>query len=258
MKIINIKKAKEEFIKFANNYDLENDHINRKKYHSLRVTEISEELAKRENFTEEEIEIATLIGLLHDIARFKQYTEYHTYRDADSIDHGNLGVEVLEENNYLRKYIQSDKYDNIIKLAVKNHNKFAIEEGLTDLENKFCKLIRDADKVDIIYETVYEFWKNEKEEMENSKITPELKKEFDQRKMLVTKNYKKIVYADKLIQFLGFVYDLNYKSSFKIITENNYIEQIINRFNFKDEYTQKQILDAGEHIKQYILNKIQE
>ena len=76
--------------------------------------------------------------------------------------------------------------------------------------------------------------------------------------MLVTKNYKKIVYADKLIQFLGFVYDLNYKSSFKIITENNYIEQIINRFNFKDEYTQKQILDAGEHIKQYILNKIQE
>ena len=126
------------------------------------------------------------------------------------------------------------------------------------MENKFCKLIRDADKVDIIYETGYEFWKNEKEEMENSKITPELKKEFDQRKMLVTKNYKKIVYADKLIQFLGFVYDLNYKSSFKIITENNYIEQNINRFNFKDEYTQKQILDAGEKIKQNILSKIQE
>lgn len=120
MKIVNIEKAKQEFITYANNYDLENDHINRKKYHSLRVTEISEELAKRENFTEEEIEIATLIGLLHDIARFKQYTQYHTYRDAD--------------------------------------------------------------KVDIMFETVHEFWKNETEEMENSKITPELKKNLTKEK----------------------------------------------------------------------------
>ena len=32
MKIVNIEKAKQEFITYANNYDLENDHINRKKY----------------------------------------------------------------------------------------------------------------------------------------------------------------------------------------------------------------------------------
>ena len=31
--------------------------------------------------SEEEIEVATLIGLLHDIARFKQYTEYQTFKE---------------------------------------------------------------------------------------------------------------------------------------------------------------------------------
>ena len=31
-----------------------------------------------------------------------------------------------------------------------------------------------------------------------------------------------------------------------------------NRFKFKDEYTQKEILDAGEQIKQYITKKIEE
>ena len=129
--------------------------------------EISTEIAIRENFTEEEVKIATLIGLLHDIARFKQYTEYQTFKDSISIDHGDVGIEILEENNYLRQFIKNDKYDDIIKLAIKNHNKFAIEE-------------------------------------------------------------------------------------------EQYIDKLINRFNFKDKYTQNEIINAGEETKKYILKKIEE
>ena len=246
MKLVDIEEAKKEFIKFADSYDLTNDHMNRKKYHSLRVAEISTKLAKEENFSEEEVEIATLIGLLHDIARFKQYTEYQTFRDSESIDHGDVGVQILEKDNYIRKYIKTDKYDEIIKTAIKNHNKFAIEEGLTEEKNKFCKLIRDADKIDIIFESIHAFWENEKEEMENSKLNPEVKKEFDEIKVIVTKNHKRLAYADKIIHYLAFIYDVNYKSSFKFIKEQEYIEQMINRFKFKDEYTQIEIIKAAE------------
>ena len=91
--------------------------------------EISKEIAQGLRLTLEEIDIATLIGLLHDIARFEQYTQYHTFKDAQSIDHGDLGVEIL--NKDIRKYIETDKYDETIKLAVKNHNKYKIQEGLT-------------------------------------------------------------------------------------------------------------------------------
>lgn len=258
MEIVNIEEAKKEFIRYADSYDLTNDHINRKKYHSLRVMEISNFLATEENFNEEEIKIATIIGLLHDIARFKQYTEYQTFRDKDSFDHGDMAVQILEKDNYLRKYIETDKYDEIIKLAIKNHNKFAIEEGITEEQKKFCKIIRDADKIDILFQTTSLMWKNEVDEMENSTLSPEIKKEFEEKHSLEYKNYRKMNYADKIIQFLVLVFDLNYKSSFKMLKERGYIDDLTRRFKFKDEYTKKAIADAGEKVKQFILDRIQE
>ncbi len=254
MKTVNIEEAKKEFIRFADSYDLSHPRVNSKKFHSLRVMEIATQIATEENFSEEEIEIATLIGLLHDIARFKQFTEYQTFRDHESFDHGDMAVEILEKDNYIRKYIKTDKYDDIIKLAIRNHNKYSIEENLTNEQNKFCKLIRDADKVDILYLGAEKIW--DKEKMENSKLNPVLKKEFDEKKLLVNKNYKQIEDADKIIQFLGFIYDLNYRESFKIINEKRYTEKMVHRFEFKDEYTKKEILKTEEETNKYILNKI--
>lgn len=257
MEIVNIEEAKKEFIRYADDYDLTNDHINRKKYHSLRVMEISNFLAREENFTEEENQIATIIGLLHDIARFKQYTEYQTFRDKDSFDHGDMAVQILEKDNYLRKYIKTEKYDEIIELAIKNHNKFAIEEGLTEEQKKFCKIIRDADKIDILFQATSLMWKNETSEMENSKLNPDIIRDFYEKNALEYKNYKKMDYADKIIQFLVYVFDFNYKSSFRMLEEQKYIDDLVGRFNFKDEYTKKTIAEAGEKVKQYIIDKIQ-
>ena len=41
-----------------------------------------------------------------------------------------------------------DQYDNIIKKAIYNHNKYKIEENLNDVELLHRKIIRDADKLD--------------------------------------------------------------------------------------------------------------
>ena len=257
MKIVDIEAAKKEFIKYVDKYDLTNEGIERKKNHSLRVMEISNELAKEEQFSEEKIEIATLIGLLHDLARFKQYTEYQTLSDQQSFDHGNMAIKILEEKDYLRKFIQTEKYDEIIKKAIKNHNKPVIEEGLRCEQEKFCKLIRDADKIDILYLATKELWENEKKLMEKSKLNNNLKKEFDREKSIQYSNYKQIRYADQIILFLSYIYDLNYKVSFEIIKKNNYIEKIKNRFEFKDEYTKKEILKAIEETQEYILKKLE-
>ena len=143
---MNLEKAKEEFLKYTKSYDLNNSNIFRKQTHSLRVMEISKQIAEGLNLTQEEVELATLIGLLHDIARFEQYTRFKTFKDSLSIDHGNLGVEILDKD--IRKYIKTDKYDEIIKIAVKNHNKYAIESGLTKEQELFSKIVRDADKID--------------------------------------------------------------------------------------------------------------
>ena len=74
--MIDLSKAKSEFIKYTNNYDLNDSHITRKIHHSLRVMEASKKIAENLNLTKEQIDLATLIGLLHDIARFEQRKRY--------------------------------------------------------------------------------------------------------------------------------------------------------------------------------------
>ena len=255
--MIDIKKAQNEFLEYTKNYDLEDENIKRKQGHSLRVMAISKKIAEKLKLNKEKIELATLIGLLHDIARFRQYTEYQTFKDAWSFDHGDVAVEILEKDDYLRKFIETNKYDDIIKLAIKNHNKFAIEDGLTDEQNKFAKLIRDADKLDIFFIASEVLWKNEREEMENSIINPEIRQTLNEQSMIENNKHKKIEYADSILRMLGYIFDVNFKSSFEIIEQEKYIDRMVNRFKFKDEYTQKEMLDAGKLINQYILNKIQ-
>ena len=48
------------------------------------------------------------------------------------------------------KLIDKEDYQ-VVYTAIKNHNKFVIESNLTERELLFSKLIRDADKLDILY-----------------------------------------------------------------------------------------------------------
>lgn len=245
---IDIEKAKEEFINYANKYDLTDPMIKLKLSHSLRVMEVSNELAKMMNLNEEDTEIATIIGLLHDIARFEQQTNYHTFRDSDSIDHGDLAFEIL--NKDIRKYVDNDKYDSLIKTAIKNHNKFEIEQDLNERELFFCKLIRDADKLDILYEATYEFWQNNRDEVNNSELNEHVYNSFKNHelvKRIKGENYDNI---NNVITVLAFIFDINFKESFEIIYNKNYINKIIDSFNYKDQDVQETIrTTANEYIK---------
>lgn len=69
------------------------------------------------------MELAELIGLLHDIGRFEQIKRYNTFIDKNSINHGQLGVKILFDDNQIRRFIKDSKYDDIIKTAILNHNR---------------------------------------------------------------------------------------------------------------------------------------
>lgn len=251
--IVNLEKSKEEFLKYTENYDLENESIKRKQLHSLRVMRISKEIASGLNLNDDEKQIATLIGLLHDIARFEQYTQYKTFRDKDSIDHGDSGAKILEKD--IRKYIETDKYDEIIIKAVKNHNKYSIEEGLTEKELLFAKLIRDADKIDILYEAVEIFNLGTEIEVENSKISPTFYEKICSKEQIKRTKNMQMTPADRIISFIAFIFDINFKTSFQIIQRENYINQILDRYNFKDKQTKEEVEKIREIANNYIKEK---
>ena len=178
---LNLEKAQKEFIKYTEKYNLKDENIKRKQGHSLRVMEISKQIATNINLSEEQIQIATLIGLLHDIGRFKQYTEIGLGDNLEGFDHGDYGAKTLFEDGIIRNFIETSKYDEIIRKAIKNHNKFAIEEGLTEEELLFAKIIRDADKIDILYESIDIYYKNNEEEVNKSVLSEKIYNEFTKK-----------------------------------------------------------------------------
>ena len=249
---MNLEKSIQEFIKYTEKYDLNNENIERKQKHSIRVMKISKKIAEGLNLTQEEVDIATLIGLLHDIARFEQYTKYHTFKDSESVDHGELGVEIL--NRDIRKYIETDQYDEIIKLAVKNHNKYKIQEDLNLKQKLFAQIIRDADKIDIFYESVELFWKGRESLVEESTISIEVFKQFLDNTQVKAENKKTPI--DDVIAIMAFIFDINFKISFQILKEQDYVNKTLNRYYMYDFKTKEKLEEIRKIANLYIEQKI--
>lgn len=252
--MIDIKKAEKEFNNYISKYNMNESNILMKIYHTFRVEEICEKIAISLGLEEEKIRLAKLIGLLHDIARFEQYKRFKTFSDIKSIDHGNFAVEILEKDNYIRKYIETDKYDEIIKKAIYNHNKYSIEANLGKETEMFCKIIRDADKLDIMYLATFELWNEVKESIEKNIISPKVIEQFISKKIINREYVRNDI--DRVVVNIAFIFDYNFRENYEIIKKNNYIDKTIDRFNFEKEETRNQIELIRKIANDYIDNQI--
>lgn len=141
----------EEFNKYVSNYDFNNEKIKLKYNHSMRVMKLANKMAKLLGFNEEDIELATTIGLLHDIGRFEQVRVYNSFSDRDTVDHADYSVEQLFNKNQISLFCSKEEWYPIIKTAIKYHNKFLLPENVDERTLKHVKLIKDVDKIDIMF-----------------------------------------------------------------------------------------------------------
>lgn len=242
-------KAIEEFKTYTNDYLEYGEMIELKINHTLRVVDLCERIAKSLNLSDEDITIAKIIGLLHDIGRFEQWKVYNTFKDRESIDHGDYGVEILKKDNYIRKYIEDDKYDDMILKCIKYHNKYQIPSDLDEKTSLFAKLIRDADKIDILYLYI-------KKELEivfdEDEINETIYKNMLNRKPVDRKDLK--TKADRIAVPLGFVFDINYNESFKILNEKKYVDKVVDMYKEKTNNSKlkEQLEEIRKVINEYI------
>ena len=92
---INREKALAAFQEYTDRYDSSRDMIRLKIEHTYRVCGLCQQIARSLELPEEEVDIAWLTGLLHDVGRFEQQRVYGTFIDADSIDHAKYGARIL-------------------------------------------------------------------------------------------------------------------------------------------------------------------
>jgi putative nucleotidyltransferase with HDIG domain len=118
-----------------------------KEVHTGYVTSIARELARHLELNEHDVQLAEIMGLFHDVGRFRQYSLYQTFNDSQSEDHADLGLKVLDELELMKKLAPED--EALVRFAIKNHNKKVIEPTDSKRELLFAKLLRDADKLDI-------------------------------------------------------------------------------------------------------------
>lgn len=232
--MINIEKGKNVLEEYIKAYDKTNPRIALKAGHIFRVANASKRIAEELNLSEEQIKLAELIGLLHDIGRFEQLRIYDTFSDRDSVDHAELGVKILNENKLLYKFCEDEKYYSIILTAISNHNKFKIANGLDEETLIQSKIIRDADKIDILNLLQFEKFDTlfKKDNIIDEPVTEGVLQAFMENKQLDRANLKTSM--DFWINNISYIFDINFKPSFKIIKENDYINKLIDRTKTED------------------------
>lgn len=248
---MNLEKSKQEFMKYVEKLDRTKPSMERKIWHSIRVMENSKKIAESLKLGKEEIYVASIIGLLHDIGKLKQKND-EMYKNRE---HGEFGVEILKQGDYIRKYIEDNKYDEIIFKAIKNHGIFAIEDGLSEKESMFAKIVRDADKLDIFYEGAEIFWNTdeEREKIGLSNISEYVLNKFKENKTISKENRGTLL--DGIVGFISFIFDINFKYDFVILKQEDYVNKIIDKFNFENEETRKQMEEIRKIANEYIERK---
>lgn len=116
--------------------------------HSLAVLETAERIVAGERFSPALGRVCLLAALYHDVGRFEQYLRYHTFKDSQSCNHGQLGVRVLKRERRLIGEATATR--KAVMAAVGLHNRFALPPGLTEAMSAAAHVVRDSDKLDIL------------------------------------------------------------------------------------------------------------
>ena len=187
--------------------------------------------------------IKSIDGLLHDYGRFYQWRDYKTFNDRKSVDHGDFAVYKLFDNKEIENYYTDINDYEIIYEAIKYHNKYIVPDDVSS--RLMCNIVRDADKIDIIYQHVIGDFSNQGKGVISKNVMDTFNKH------LLINSIDVVAEADKLIRTIALIFDLNFKYSYKYLKDNMIIEKLFSKLSEKEKF--KSYFDE---IEKYIERKI--
>ena len=239
------------FEQYVKKFDMNNNNIKTKYFHSLKVMELSNDIATTIGlFNEDEIAVVEIIALFHEIANFTIVSNKNIGED-DVEDYALKSVEILFNEGLLRKITDDTRYDEIIKLAIYAGDKNGLPNNISPKDEAFCKILRDAHRLDnyrmilnypIIDSRIDVYPTNMV--YDNFKLFRVIDKKLGENN------------ADEIIIILSDVFGLNYRYTYAVLQKNDYIDRIINSLKYNDKKLQNFFLQIGKVINVYISRRI--
>lgn len=249
--------AEKAFYNYVSNYDETNEKIRLKIEHTLRVAELCENIAESIGLNDEDINLAWILGLLHDVGRFEQIKRYGTFNDLKSLDHAKLGASILFDEGRIQDYIEDHSEDNLIRIVIESHNSYRIPEDISERCRTFSNILRDADKIDIFkvnfISTPEEIYNVSTEEIYSSEVTKEVMDSFRERDTIL-KTLKKTA-VDNIVGHISLIFGLVYDESIKIVNEQKYLSKLLD-FKSENHITKGQLDEIRAIVNEYIKTRI--
>jgi len=232
----------------------DNKNIELKVRHTSFVCKNSVLIAREEHPGDNNVLIAETAALFHDVGRFFQYSKYKTFRDNISVNHGRLGAEILRETEVLASIALREQ--ELIINTVKFHNTFEVPTFGDEQKILFLRLIRDADKLDI-WRVFAEYYHNA-EGGHASAVSLGLPDRPDYSPTVLSCLHKKTLASlpdletlnDFKLMQLSWVYDLNFRHSFRLLAERDLIHKIASTLP-----QTKEIAGALAVVKEFVSEK---
>lgn len=231
LKMNELEKWFHEYVSSFLNDNLQfNLNIRLKRDHSVRVQQEMRRLAKKLNLNANEVYLAEILGLFHDIGRFEQLRDYRTFMDCNSTNHAILGVRILKEQSWFINF--PDDIRSIIEYAIGHHNAKTLPFHKKESYLFFARLLRDGDKLDIL-RVVTDYYEHPDPNLDDVIVlnlpdspsyAPEIIDELLQGK-IVSSHFIRTRNDFKLLQ-MGWIYDVNFSYTLVLMKEREYLKKI--------------------------------
>lgn len=242
------------FAAYTSAYDPHNPRIALKVDHTYRVAELCERIARGLELPDSEVDLAWLLGMLHDIGRFEQVRRYDTFSDAQSISHAQLGAELLFSEHeladpLLAAFVDGDANCELIRTAVALHSDYRLPTCLDERTLMHCNIVRDADKLDIIAVNCLcptsDIYGISDDQMRASKLSQECVDIFYQHRCLPrdVRHYP----ADIKLGHICLAWELVFDVSGRIAAEQGYLRQMLS-YQWDRADTQRAFAQMADHM----------
>ncbi|MCR5675350.1 MAG: HD domain-containing protein [Lachnospiraceae bacterium] len=250
---IDREQVKRAFTEYAGHYDAEDVKIRLKIDHTYRVAAFTERIAKSLSLDRADVELAWLSGMLHDIGRFEQLKRYGTFIDRLSVDHAELGADLLFADGLIGSFADLDDVPErraMLETAIRLHNKLALPEDLNDRMRMFSDILRDADKCDIFRVlTEPPFDERNRKIMQAEEPARDSVMQYVRKHQCVPRNTEYTAF-EGLISQCCMAFELVCPESRRIVKEQGYLDTLLN-LDFQAEpgrqmaELRKELVDSG-------------